>query len=155
MDVGTAQIIRFETFALDSAAAELRKSGEKIAIEPQVLDLLTLLLRNHDRVVTRDEIVAAVWNGRIVSDSAISSRINALRRALNEDGTEQRLVRTVHGRGFRFGVVPEFGQSAAYVEGLLKALKEDKRAIFRAASEAQKAADFVLAADGQTKEVAA
>ncbi len=101
------QIYRFEDFTLDTAAAELARAGTPVAIEPQVFDLLVLLVRHHDRVVTRDEIIAAVWDGRIVSDSAISSRINALRRALGDDGTAQRLIKTVHGRGFRFGAVPE------------------------------------------------
>ena len=64
-------------------------------MEPQVFDLLTLLVRNHDRVVTRDEIIQIIWSGRIVSDSAISTRINALRHALGDDGSEQRLVKTI------------------------------------------------------------
>ena len=106
------QIYRFEGFALDTGTAELTLDGAPVAIEPQVFDLLTLLVRHHDRVVSRDEIIEQVWSGRIVSDSAISSRINAARRALADDGTEQRLIKTVHGRGFRFGVAPDAGPPA-------------------------------------------
>ena len=107
MNGGTETIYRFEDFLLDPGAAELRRAGEVLALEPQVFDLLALLVAHHDRVVTRDEIVEQVWRGRIVSESAVSSRVNALRKALGDDGTAQRLIRTVHGRGFRFGVAPE------------------------------------------------
>lgn len=107
MNASDPQIFHFEAFTLDTAAAELTQGGTAISIEPQVFDLLLLLVRHHDRIVTRDEIIETVWSGRIVSDSAISSRINAARRALGDDGTEQRLIKTAHGRGFRFGVEPE------------------------------------------------
>ena len=106
------QVYRFEGFTLDIAAAELRADGAPVAMEPQVFNLLSLLVENHDRVVTKDEIIESVWSGRIVSESAVSSRINALRRALGDDGTEQRLVKTVHGRGFRFGATPDTDASA-------------------------------------------
>ncbi|MEK6215695.1 MAG: winged helix-turn-helix domain-containing protein, partial [Boseongicola sp.] len=96
----------FENFTLDIGAAELRRDDVQVPIEPQVFDLLVLLVRNHDRVVTRDEIIEVIWSGRIVSESAISTRVNALRRALGDDGSDQRLVKTVHGRGFRFGTIP-------------------------------------------------
>ncbi|MDD9976492.1 MAG: winged helix-turn-helix domain-containing protein, partial [Boseongicola sp.] len=97
----------FENFDLNVDAAELRKNGELVPLEPQVFDLLVLLIQNSDRVVSKDEIIESVWNGRFVSESAVSTRINALRRALGDDGTEQRLIKTVHGRGFRFGVQPQ------------------------------------------------
>ena len=104
---GLASRLTFEDFALDIAASELSRAGATVPIEPQVFDLLVLLAQNHDRVVTKDEIIETVWNGRIVSDGAISTRINALRRALGDDGTDQRLIKTIHGRGFRFGVSPD------------------------------------------------
>ncbi|MDH3265046.1 MAG: winged helix-turn-helix domain-containing protein, partial [Paracoccaceae bacterium] len=107
MNDAAPQVFRFEDFALDIAAAELTRGGEPVPLEPQVFDLLAFLVLNHDRVVSRDEIIEAVWSGRIVSESAVSSRVNALRKALGDDGATQRLVRTVHGRGFRFGAVPE------------------------------------------------
>src|SRR5215469_12840128 len=92
----------FDDFELDTAKVELRKSGAAIAIEPQVFALLRVLVENRDRVVTKEEIVDLVWGGRIVSDSAISSRIKSARQALGDDGSAQQAIRTVHGVGFRF-----------------------------------------------------
>lgn len=95
-------IIRFDDFELDTALFELRKAGERVPVEPQVFDLLMFLARNHGRTVTREEIFAAIWGNRIVSDAALSSQIKAARRALRDDGGSQRMIATVHGRGFRF-----------------------------------------------------
>ena len=71
-------------------------------VEPQVFDVLVLLVRERDRVVTKAEILDTVWGSRFVSDSTLTSRIKALRRAVGDDGTAQRVVRTVHGRGYQF-----------------------------------------------------
>ncbi|MFW6076958.1 MAG: winged helix-turn-helix domain-containing protein, partial [Hyphomicrobiales bacterium] len=101
-DGANANVIRFADFELDTARFELRKAGTPVPVEPQVFDLLVFLARNQDRTVTREEILAAVWGGRIVSDAALSSRIKAARRALGDDGTSQHMIATVHGRGFRF-----------------------------------------------------
>ncbi|MEZ5931042.1 MAG: winged helix-turn-helix domain-containing protein [Alphaproteobacteria bacterium] len=95
-------IYRFEQFALDAGKVELRKDGEAVAIEPQVFALLLLLIENRERMVSKDEVIEKVWDGRIVSDSAIASRIKSARRALDDSGAGQRLIRTVHGQGFRF-----------------------------------------------------
>lgn len=95
-------VIRFEDFELDTALFELRKAGNRVPVEPQVFDLLLFLVRNHSRTVTREEIFAAIWGNRIVSDAALSSQIKAARRALGDDGVAQRMIATVHGRGFRF-----------------------------------------------------
>lgn len=95
-------IIRFDDFELDRSRFELRKAGRRIAVEPQVFDVLVLLARNHGRTVTRDEVFSAIWGERIVSDSALSSQIKAARRALGDDGASQRMIATVHGRGFQF-----------------------------------------------------
>lgn len=95
-------VIRFDDFELDTARFELRKSGERVPVEPQVFDLLVFLTCNHGRTVTREEIFAAIWGNRIVSDAALSSQIKAARRALDDDGASQRMIATVHGRGFRF-----------------------------------------------------
>lgn len=92
----------FEGFELDLAKIELRADGAVIPVEPQVFALLHLLVENRDRLVSRDEVIEKVWDGRVVSDSALDSRIKSVRRALGDDGKTQRLVRTVHGRGFRF-----------------------------------------------------
>jgi TolB-like protein len=92
----------FDDFELDAAKVELRAAGAAVPVEPQVFALLHLLVDNRDRLVSRDEIIEKVWDGRVVSDSALDSRIKSVRRALRDDGKAQRLVRTVHGRGFRF-----------------------------------------------------
>ena len=95
-------IYRFETFELDTDRYELRRDGRPVAIEPQVFAVLTLLIENRDRMLPREEIIAAVWTGRAVSDSVLSSRIKSARQAVDDDGDTQRLIRTVHGQGFRF-----------------------------------------------------
>jgi len=94
--------IRFADFEIDTARQELRRAGEVIHIEPQVFDVLVYLVRNRDRTVSRDELIEAIWQGRIVSDAALSSRISAARRAVGDNGNDQYLIRTVHKRGFRF-----------------------------------------------------
>src|SRR5215467_4715069 len=98
----------FEDFSLDTARRELRRGGALIALQPQVFDLLEYAIRNRERVVSKDDLLAAVWNGRIVSESTLSTRINAARRAIGDSGEEQRLIRTAHGKGIRFvGAVRE------------------------------------------------
>jgi TolB-like protein/cytochrome c-type biogenesis protein CcmH/NrfG len=93
---------QFEDFVLDPNRRELRRAGKLVAVEPQVFDLINYLVCNRDRVVTRDNLLDAIWNGRIVSESTLASRINAARRALNDSGDEQRLIRTVARKGVRF-----------------------------------------------------
>ena len=95
-------IYRFDPFELDMAKFELRANGEVRAVEPQVFALLALLVGNRERLVSRDEIVEKVWDGRIVSEAAISSRIKSARQALGDDGTTQRFIKTLHRQGFRF-----------------------------------------------------
>src|SRR4051794_6193402 len=93
---------RFAEFEIDLSQQELRRSGESVHIEPQVFDLIVHLVRNHDRIVSKDELIEAIWNGRIISEAALSSRINSVRRALGDNGTDQVFIRTLHKRGFRF-----------------------------------------------------
>ena len=97
-------IYRFDDFELDTALIELRERGEAIAIEPQVFALLCFLIENRERVVTKEEIIQQIWSGRIVSDSALSSRIKSARRALCDDGNAQSVIRTVHGVGYALEV---------------------------------------------------
>jgi pimeloyl-ACP methyl ester carboxylesterase/DNA-binding winged helix-turn-helix (wHTH) protein len=106
--------ILFGDHALDIDRRELRRGSKQIALEPQVFDLLVYLVRNCDRVVNKDDLIAAVWGGRIVSESTISSRINAVRKAIGDSGEEQRLVRTIARKGFRFiGDVSESAKPGA------------------------------------------
>ena len=97
-----SRVLRFDEFRVDPARAELTRDGAPVPVEPQVLDLIAFLAANAGQVVTRDQIIAAVWQGRIVSDSAISTRINAARTALGDDGSAQAVIRTVPRRGFLF-----------------------------------------------------
>lgn len=95
-------IYRFAEFELDLAAVELRADGRVVSLEPQVFALLALLVANGDRMVSREEIVEKVWDGRIVSEAAVSSRVKSARQALGDDGKSQQFIRTIHGQGFRF-----------------------------------------------------
>lgn len=95
-------VYRFASFELDLTKAELRLGGEVRPVEPQVFALLALLVENRERLVSREEIVDKVWEGRIVSDAAVASRIKSAREALGDDGKTQRFIRTLHGRGLRF-----------------------------------------------------
>ena len=95
-------IHRFGHCSLDIEKCELRSNGAVVPIEPQVLALLRLLIENRERLVGRDEIVERIWNGRIVSEAAIASRVKSARQAIGDDGRAQRMIRTVHKLGFRF-----------------------------------------------------
>ena len=97
-----SMVYRFDDFTLDASTFELRHRDQRLSTEPQVMELLLLLVQHHDRVVSKQEIFEQVWKGRVVSDSALSSRIKAARQLLGDDGTTQRYIRTVHRRGFRF-----------------------------------------------------
>jgi TolB-like protein/cytochrome c-type biogenesis protein CcmH/NrfG len=92
----------FAEHELDPRRQELRRGGEAVHVEPQVFDLLTFLVRNRDRIVSKDEILDTIWDGRIVSEAALSSRINAARKAIGDSGNDQIFIRTFHKRGFRF-----------------------------------------------------
>ncbi len=92
----------FEDCALDPDRRELTRQSKAIAIGPQVFDLLVLLIQNRERVVSKDDLLDAVWGGRIVSESTLTSHINAVRKAIGDSGEEQRLIRTVARKGFRF-----------------------------------------------------
>src|SRR5215813_609855 len=94
-------ILKINGCCIDTDAYELRRNGELIPVEPQVFDLLVFLLKNPDRVVTKDEIIEHIWSGRSVSEAALSSRIKAVRQAIGDDGASQTCIRTIHRRGFR------------------------------------------------------
>ena len=92
----------FADHTLDVGRRELRRGSEPVAVEPQVFDLLVYLLENRDRVVSKDDVIASIWGGRIVSDSTLTSRINAARKAVGDSGKDQELIRTIARKGFRF-----------------------------------------------------
>jgi TolB-like protein/DNA-binding winged helix-turn-helix (wHTH) protein len=95
-------IYQFGPFELDLATVELREGDKTRAMEPQVFALLALLVENRERLVSKEEIIDKVWDGRIVSDAAVASRVKSARQALGDDGKSQRFIRTIHGQGYRF-----------------------------------------------------
>ena len=94
--------LSFGDYEIDVERRELRRAKAPVHIEPQVFDLLVYLVQNCDRVVSKDDLIASVWGGRIVSDSTLTSRINAARKALGDSGKDQKLIRTIARKGFRF-----------------------------------------------------
>ena len=99
---GRRAIPAFDDLVLDPDRRELTRGAETIAIGPQVFDLLLHLVRNREHVVTKDNLIDVVWGGRIVSESTLTSHINAVRKAIGDTGDEQRLVRTIARKGYRF-----------------------------------------------------
>ena len=98
----------FEEYAFDTDRRELHRGADVVSIAPQVFDLLDYLIRNRERLVSKDELISAVWNGRIVSDAALTTRLNAARNAIGDTGEKQRLIKTLPRKGFRFvGTVQE------------------------------------------------
>jgi TolB-like protein/Flp pilus assembly protein TadD len=95
-------IYRFSEFELDTRSFQLSRAGTQVAIEPQVLDLLKYLIANRDRLVSRDELFAEIWTGRVVADTSLSSHVKSARKAIGDDGRSQSLIKTVHGRGYQF-----------------------------------------------------
>ena len=92
----------FEDYALDTDLRELQRGAAVVSVTPQVFDLLDYLIRNRGRVVSKDDLINAIWNGRSVSDAALATRLNAARSAIGDSGQEQRLVKTLPRKGFRF-----------------------------------------------------
>ena len=90
------------TSSSTTSRRELRSGDRLVAVEPQVFDLLEFLIRSRERVVSRDDLMAAVWRGRIVSEATLSSRVNSARAAIGDNGEQQRLIRTLPRKGVRF-----------------------------------------------------
>jgi predicted ATPase/pimeloyl-ACP methyl ester carboxylesterase len=97
-----AVIFEFDEFELDTGAFELRQRGEPCHVEPQVFDVLRFLIEHRDRVVSKEELLDGVWGDRFVSESALTTRIKAARRAVGDNGRDQTVIRTAHGRGYQF-----------------------------------------------------
>ena len=104
-----ANILRFGDCELDQGMRELRRGGERVHIEPQVYDLLVLLIERRGTVVAKNDILDLVWGDRFVSESALTSRIKSLRKATGDDGRTQGIIRTVHGHGYSFVADVESG----------------------------------------------
>jgi len=101
-------LYRFDDYAIDTDRRELRRGTVPVSVEPQVFDILSYLIRNRERVVSRDDLISSIWSGRIVSESALTTRLNAVRSAIGDNGQDQRLIKTIPRRGVRFiGTVHE------------------------------------------------
>ena len=106
-------IFVFDNYVLDTGRRELRRGHTVVSVQPQVFDLLEHLIRNRGHVVSRDDLLDAIWGGRIVSESTLATRINAARSAIGDDGESQRLIRTLPRKGIRFvGEVREVEEEA-------------------------------------------
>jgi formylglycine-generating enzyme required for sulfatase activity/DNA-binding winged helix-turn-helix (wHTH) protein len=155
----------FEGYTLDTDRRELRRADALISVQPQVFDLLEYLIRERDRVVSKDDLLATVWNGRMVSDSTLASRINWARRAIGDDGENQRLIRTLPRKGFRFvGEACEQGPAPEkHTAGLLDAasgngtmvseLWRSSRPYRGLAAMEEKDSDYFFGRDRETVEV--
>src|ERR1044072_1067267 len=118
-------IYAFEDFSLDTDRQELFRGINRVRVEPQVFDLLHYLVRNRDRIVSKDDLIAAVWKGRIISEYTLTSRITAVRHAIADRAEDQRLLRTIARKGLRFiGEVREEKNSAAAVTALQTPLEK-------------------------------
>ena len=118
-------LIHFADHVLDTDRRELRRGSERIAVEPQVFDLLVYLVQSRDRVVSKDDLIASVWGGRIVSESTLTSRINAARKAVGDNGKDQKLIRTIARKGLRFvGDVRTQSNGASAEHGAISAPDE-------------------------------
>jgi pimeloyl-ACP methyl ester carboxylesterase len=100
-------ILRFDDLELDLSVFELRRRGVRVPMEPQAFDVLAYLVTHRERTVAKEELMDAVWGGRFVTETAVTSRIKQVRRAVGDDGQAQRVVRTVHGRGYHFVAATE------------------------------------------------
>src|ERR1700760_1771780 len=92
----------FGDYEIDVERRELSRAGSPVHVEPQAFDLLVYLGQNRDRVVSKDDLIASVWGGRVISDSTLTSRINAARTAVGDSGRQQNLIRTIPRKGLRF-----------------------------------------------------
>jgi pimeloyl-ACP methyl ester carboxylesterase/DNA-binding winged helix-turn-helix (wHTH) protein len=98
----TGETYRFEDYELDTALYQLRRTGVPVHVEPRALDLLSFLIENRNRVVSKIEILDVVWGDRFVTEAALTTGLRTARRAIADSGSQQRLIRTVHGRGYQF-----------------------------------------------------
>jgi len=144
-----AHLVRFGETEVDVRALEVRRRGAVQPVEPQVFDVLVHLIRHRDQVVTKEQLLDAVWGSRFVSESALTTRIKAARRAVGDNGRDQRIIRTYHGRGYRFVAEVEHEPAAA-----APARREDRLLLERDDELAELAAAFEAATTGSSGAIA-
>lgn len=120
----------FDTYTLDTGTRELKRGHQLVALEPQVFDLLVFLIENRERVVSKDDLIASVWQGRIVSESTLTSRINAARKAIGDSGEQQSLIRTVARKGIRFVGSVQQGPEQLVATARLPAIAQNQEISF-------------------------
>ena len=108
-------IYHFAQFELDMARFELREEGAVQPLEPQVFTLLAYLIKHRERLVSKNELFEKLWDGRVVTDSALTSRVKSARQAIGDSGKAQRFIKTIHGKGFRFVADVRFAHSTSMV----------------------------------------
>jgi len=108
-------IYQFDQFELDIARFELREEGAVQPLEPQVFTLLAYLIEHRERLVPKNELFEKLWDGRVVTDSALTSRIKSARQVLGDSGKAQQFIKTIHGKGFRFVADVRFAHSTSTV----------------------------------------
>ena len=101
----------FNNYELDIRSQELKQNDNRVKVEPQVFDLLVYMIQNRGKLIDHQELIESIWKGRIVSDSAIAARISAARKAVGDNGKDQRVIKTVPRKGFKFLPTVETTQS--------------------------------------------
>lgn len=121
----------FETCVLNTLTREVQTNGQPVTVEPKAFDFIAFLLENRERVVTRDELIDALWEGRFISDASLSTALKSARRAVGDDGDAQRIIKTVRGHGFRFVAELKETQTApmALPPAVLRGAEEDQPSI--------------------------
>jgi DNA-binding winged helix-turn-helix (wHTH) protein len=142
-------VVRFGETEVDVRALEIRRRGVVQPVEPQVFEVLVHLIRHRDQVVSKEQLLDAVWGSRFVSESALTSRIKAARRAVGDNGRDQRIIRTYHGRGYRFVAEVEPEPAAGAPAG-----RGDRLLLERDAELAELAAAFEAATTGSSGAIA-
>jgi DNA-binding winged helix-turn-helix (wHTH) protein len=142
-------IYLFGDYQIETTRFELSRDGRALPVEPQVLDLLIMLIEHCDRVVSKDELFETIWKGRVVSDTTLSSRIKTARQAIGDDGNRQAYIKTVHGRGFRFvGTVRTRDSAAASKPAERRAASQTDRPVTRYARSDDVHVAYQLFGDG-------
>lgn len=146
-------IFQFNQITLDTAQYRLCMAGNPVPVEPQVFDLLAYLLENKNRLVTRDELLENLWKGKVVTDSALGARIKDARKAVGDDGKQQKIIKTIHGRGYQF--VAKVETSSGVDKGIAPPPLDQPSIVVLPFENLSQAQDCDYFADGLTKDIIA
>jgi TolB-like protein len=146
-------IFQFNQITLDTAQYRLCVAGNPVSVEPQVFDLLVYLLENRNRLVTRDELLENLWKGKVVTDSALGARIKDARKAVGDNGKQQNIIKTIHGRGYQF--VAKVETSSGVDKGIAPPPPDQPSIVVLPFENLSEAQDSDYFADGLTKDIIA